>query len=348
MENDFEVLTAHSVDEAGVQAWDTFSAGRPFQSARWYRYGESVMQGCLPIYIILSRDKVPLARGTFWLVRQEPLPVPALLQSGISAYLKHRPLLICRSPLSSSSGLILPEPPIRLQALQAISDRAFQEARRLDCSILLFDFIDAAELKYPWPGGFAHLSIPNPGTWLENRWTDFDDFLRSAGKQNRQHFLRSQRKAMEMGIRVDRLPGVPDIEEALLLIHNVEKKYKSSSDPWTRKMLEYLTSIGGTYLRATIAGQPVGCGLLFSDGGTQLATSLGIAEGMPYVYFQLIYASLQEGLEKKERVLRLGSGTYEVKQRLGFELEQNNNVVYRAIGLLPGLVARLAATFEGS
>jgi hypothetical protein len=41
----------------------------------------------------------------------------------------------------------------------------------------------------------------------------------------------------------------------------------------------------------------------------------------------LTYASLEEAIQKKVRRLRWGSGAYDVKKKMGFEMDNNNFVV---------------------
>jgi hypothetical protein len=121
----------------------------------------------------------------------------------------------------------------------------------------------------------------------------------------------------------------------------VEKEHKSATNPWIRNMLENLPLIGGTFVKASIADRLVGCGVLCYDGGTQLALALGHARDVPNVYFQLIYAGLQEAFEKQVRRLRWGSGAYAVKRRLGFELENNNYLVVHGSNRLYQSIANL-------
>ena len=90
-------------------------------------------------------------------------------------------------------------------------------------------------------------------------------------------------------------------------------------------MLENMSMVDGTFLEARIGNRLVGCGLLVYDQGTQIALTLGLAEDVPYVYFSLVYAGLQDALEKKVRRLRWGSGAYDVKSQLGFRQETNNH-----------------------
>ena len=60
--------------------------------------------------------------------------------------------------------------------------------------------------------------------------------------------------------------------------------------------------------------------------------------------FLLIYASLDAAFTRKVELLRWGTGAYEVKQRLGFELEQNNNSVLAGTNQLTRFLSRMAAS----
>ena len=343
MTDDLSILTATSVDELGADLWDNLSAGRAFQSARWYRFGELSQPDCPPVYIIVSLHDRPIARGTFWLVRNEPLPVSPFMRIWLAPLLRRRPLLICRSPLSNSSGLILPEGPLREAALSAIVAQAQVQARRRHCSFLMFDYIDPAQLKAAWPAGCRSLEVPGPGTSMRLEWPSFEAYLLANGRKNRQDFWHSQREMEKAGIQIDRLAEAPDIDQALGLIRRVEKTHGSAANPWIMGMLEHLPMVGGCIVQASTSGRLVGCGLLLYDGDTQLALALGHTRSAPHVYFRLLYASLEDAFEKHVRHLRWGSGAYEVKTRLGFQQENNNHIIFHGEGRLAGLIARLAA-----
>ncbi len=107
MTDNFKILTASSVDEAGADAWDSLSGGRPFQSARWYRFGERVMGDCRRIYIILTLDDRPIARATFWVICDEPLPVSTCRAEMAGPHLS--PLAIADLPLASFE-FVRPDP----------------------------------------------------------------------------------------------------------------------------------------------------------------------------------------------------------------------------------------------
>ena len=343
--NDFESLTAYSVDEVGTQAWDSLSGSRPFQGARWYRFGERVMEGCLPIYIILTKENRPVARGTFWLVREEPLPVPPFMRTWLNPSLRRWPLLICRSPLSNSSGLILPEAPLREAAVKMIAEAAAKELRRLHGSFLVFDYLNNSQAKWPgWPSQFKPLEIADPGTRLAIQWNDFEAYLRSNPKfRIHQHFKRTSREAADLGIRVTRQASCSDPSNALELIRNVEQRHASTPNPWVYNMLNAMEMVEGTWLSAQIGDRLVGCMLLLSDNGVQIAALPGLTDDVPFAYFMLLYEAIQEALERKLSLLRWGSGAYETKRRLGFELEHNNHVIFRGNGLISQLITRVAA-----
>jgi hypothetical protein len=89
-----------------------------------------------PTYVILSECGRAIASASFWRVGDEPL-APGLM----AAFLKHWLLLICRSPLSSTAGLILPNPcAIILEELSKIGRRLRRQER---CCLLIFDSLNA-------------------------------------------------------------------------------------------------------------------------------------------------------------------------------------------------------------
>jgi hypothetical protein len=340
----FKILTASNIDEAGAEAWDTLSGNRPFQSARWYRFGERVMEDCRPIYIILSLENRPVARGTFWVVREEPLPVSPFVRKWLAPSLRRRPLLICRSPLSNSSGLILPEGSMQASALKMIAQAAFRELRKLDGSFLIFDYLDESQTtRQGWPPQFKQYKIADPGTRLTLEWNDFEAYLRSNTKfRIHQHFRRTSQEAADLGIRVTRHASYDSPDLALELIHNVEHRHGSMPNPWAAGMLEHMQMVESTWLTAHIGKRLVGCLLLLTDNGVQIASLPGLTEDVPFAYFMLLYEAIQEALERKLSLLRWGSGAYETKRRLGFELEQNNHVLFQGNGVISQLITRIA------
>jgi hypothetical protein len=127
------------------------------------------------------------------------------------------------------------------------------------------------------------------------------------------------------------------------LIRNVEQRHGALPNPWVRAMLENIELVDGTWLDARIGERLVGGMLLLEDNGAQIATVPGLADDVSHVYFLLLFASLGTAFENKVRLLRWGSGAYEAKRRLGFELETNNFVSASGTNWLTQRMVRVLA-----
>ena len=341
----FEIQIAHSVDEIAPEAWDALSAGQHFQSHRWYRFGESVMADSTPSYIILHLDRQPVARAALWPVRDEPLPLnPAPLRSMAQAYLRRRPLMVCRSPLSSMPGLVLPPAPLGQAAMRALVTAAREQAHLARASFLVFDFI-TPELRDLAKCGLVLGEVNGPGTLMELPWRSFDSFLVSLDRNGRKHYKRTQRKRAEMGITVTRHNHVDRLPEALRLIRDMERRFGSAPNPWMAGMMKNLHLVEGTWLTAEIYGRLVGCELALQDHGAQVVSALGLADDMPYAYFALGYEDIRLAIETGAGALYWGSGAYDVKERLGFSPYPNNLVAFAGLGAAPRVISRVAPAF---
>lgn len=321
------IRIAHGIHEIDSRGWDQLSASQPFQSHRWYQFGERVMQDCEPIYLLAYQGETLIGRASLWVIRNEPLPIgPGAGRAILQALLRRWPLLICRSPLSNATGLVLsPEVP-RSEVLQALTQSALVESRKNRCLALVFDFLGREESQ-GWPEGFSSVTVSNPGMVMQNRWQNLEMYLAEGNKKDRQHYKRTVREAEKLGITIEKHAHVQDVSASLNLIQNVERHYNNEPNPWMRSLLENLDTANGTWLEARQNGKLVGCGALFEDNETQLTTALGLAEDVPYVYLLLTYASLEDAFNRNVRLLRWGSGAHDVKRKLGFETEDNNFIV---------------------
>lgn len=319
----FAVEITRRVDESDVSAWERLATGKPFASPRWMRFGETVMSDCESFHVHLYRDGILASRATFWRVRSEPLPLPPLVRTPVAAYLRKRPLIICRAPLANWTGLILPEDPaLRNAARNVLLKTGLRLLEETRGSYLLFDFLDSPNLDWP---GLAVTEVSDPGTRLNIRWKSFEHFLESTDKRGRQHYKRVQREAEALYLEHSLHASVKNVEEALPLIRDVEKKFRAAPNPWMRSLLEHASMVSGVWQEVRQSGRLVACGLLLEDNGAMVATALGIAHEIQYAYFLLVYGCLHEAITRNVNSLRLGSGAYDVKRRLGFELETNNH-----------------------
>ena len=114
-------------------------------------------------------------------------------------------------------------------------------------------------------------------------------------------------KKSESGMILDPITISPD--QTIRDAHQLMAKYRISGIPVTKE------------------GKLVGCGAVIRDNQFQLATALGLEDDVPGGYFYLLYSALQEAFEHKVRLVRFGTGAYDVKRRLGFHLEDTNHAM---------------------
>ncbi len=341
----FDIQTAHSVQEIGQPMWDHLAGAHSFASYRWYRWGETVLDDQRPVYVILHQDGAPVARATLWLKKQEPLPIRSpIARRLMNALLRRRPLLMCESPLALTTGLILPDPPLQEEALQALAQAALQLAQEHRASFLVFPYLKRPQARHAgWPATFRSTGFSDPGTRLNITWSNFDDYVRGLDKKVRKHYRRTNRRAAERGIVIRRHAQVTRLGEALALINNVYRRHDSPPNPIIKRVLEHADMVPSTWLTAEVGDQLVGCELMLGDGHTCFLAALGLDYSVKYVYFKLGYEDIRCAIEQGVQVLRGGGSAYELKTSWGFELENNNYVTFSGIGPLFRRIGHWAA-----
>jgi predicted N-acyltransferase len=338
------IKTASSIHEIDPATWNRLSNDRPFQSHRWYAYGERVMADCPPLYLLAYSGDDLIARASFWLARSEPLPkMLGPFRAAMAGFVKRWPPLICRSPLAGTSGLLLPDGADRVATLTALVRASISEAIHRGASFVVFDYLSETDAR-DWPPTFSITQFSDPGTVMQNCWNSLDEYLaESDNKKNRRHYKHTIQEIEKLGVYLVKRKQLPDIDAALELIRNVEQRHGALPNPWVYAMLENINLVDGTWLDARIDDRLVGGMLLLEDNGAQIATVPGLADDVSHVYFLLLFASLETAFENKVRLLRWGSGAYEAKRRLGFELEANNFVSVSGTNWLTQRLARILA-----
>ena len=339
-----EVKTYGSINEIEPEIWNQVASGRGFQSHAWYTFGEQVMADCPPTYIIAWEKDIPIAGMALFRVKNEPLPLPKVARQFMSSVLKRRPLLVCRSPMADTSAMLLPGEPLRDEVLPLLASAAQEEFKKQRCSFLVFDYLLTEQLKYPsWPPGFEPITVSEPGTYMPMSWESFEAYLEDGNKKDRQHYKRTLKETEDNRIVLSRKDHVPDVDTAVKLIENVSIWHGSAPNPWTRNLLENFDKVDGTWLELHKDGDLVGCGAVLRDNKFQLTSLLGLEDDVPGGYFLLLYAALQEAFEHEVRLLRFGSGAYDVKRRLGFHLEDTNHAMFTMAGILSRAARRFSA-----
>ena len=329
---DLKVEVFHSINEIKPETWNKVVSGRGFQSHAWYTFGERAMADSPPTYLVAWDGDAPIAGAAMFRIHNEPLPLSSTARDFMASILKDRPLLICRSPLADTSALLLPGEPLQDKALTALSQAAQEQAKKQRCSFLLFDYLLTEQLKYSWPRGYKPITISEPGTFMPMAWDSFDAYLESGNKKDRQHYKKSIKEAEENGLVLSKNKTVSEIDAALELIRNVSIWHGSAPNPWMRGLLENFSMLDGAWLELRKEGKLVGCGAVVRDNNFQLATALGLEDDVPGGYFYLLYTALQEAFEHKVRLVRFGTGAYDVKRRLGFHLEDTNHAMFTMAG----------------
>jgi predicted N-acyltransferase len=342
----FRIATASSIHEIDPAAWNHLSYPHPFQSYRWYIFGERVMADYSPTYLLVYDEGNLIARASFWLIHDEPLPeMPSPLRALVMSHIKRWPLFICRSPLSNTTGIVMSETLNRNSILSKLTDAAFEEASRRRASLVVFDYLDAAE-THGWPSNLSVQEVTDPGTKMDSHWANLDEYFSDRKNcKNRRHYKRTLRETEQQGIQIYRHNQVPDVETALALISNMDKRHNNAPVPWMRNLLENIEFIDGIWLDARIGKRMVGGMLILEDNSAQITLALGLADDVPYTYFLLLYASLGIAFERKVQCLLYGSGAYETKRRLGFKIERNNHAAILSTNhfvnrIIHGLVPR--------
>jgi len=340
----FDIQIAHCINEIGQSNWDQMHQGQAFSSFRWHRFGEAVLKGNLPVYMMVTRCGKPVAGATFWLTPDEPLPVLSNpTRSVMQAALRRWPLLICRAPLAKTSGLLLPNHTQTAgAALNLMTHAARDFAKQHGVSFMIYDYLAPEESN---PPQFTRLSVPEPGTRLRLNFDNFESYVNWLGKSAKKDYRRHTNHAVNLGIEVQTHRSVTDLHAATRLIHKVYEHHKTPPDPHIESILENAHRVNAIWLTAKIGERLVGCGLLLGDGDTYTLALLGMDYEVEYVYFQLVYAAIRAAIEAGAQNLRGGSGAYEFKQRLGFQLETNNNIAVTATnGMLRQVMQRLIAS----
>jgi hypothetical protein len=328
------VQVFNSINEIEPSTWDRIVAGRGFQSHHWYQFGERAMADCPPTYLIAWDGKTPVASAALFRVYNEPLPLPEVARRFMASVFKHRPLLVCRSPLADTSALLLPGEPLRDETLTVLGLAAQEQFRQQHCSFLVFDFLLTEQLRYPsWPEGFEPVTISEPGTYMPMEWQSFEEYLEAGNKHDRLHYKRNLGEAEKNGLVLTKHKTISDIEKSLRLIRNVSIWQGSAPNPWMRGLLENFSMLDGTWLEIHKENELVGCGAVVRDNKFQLATAIGLEDDVPGGYFLLLYTALQEAFEHQVRLVRFGSGAYDVKRRLGFHLEDTNHAMVTMAGI---------------
>lgn len=326
------IQIVNSITQIDSKEWDEVSVGFPFQEHAWYQFGETVMGDCEPVYLLARMNGRLVGRASFWIIRNEPLPQFAGPWRPFLRYiLRSRPLLICRSPLSNTAGLVISKT-IREpgKVVDALIGFALTEGRRRKCSFLLFDYLGTYECGL-LPLSFSVMEAPEPGNVLRNEWNNFEDYLARGEGKARRHYNRTVRELEKLNVKVKAVAPEDYERQILPLVHAVERQHGAPPNPWTVGMLHHMKMANGIFLAAIMNERLVGCMLFLESGDAQISTAFGRETGLPYVYLMLFYEGVRAAMQHGVKELHWGSGAYELKRRMGFRIEDNGVMAFTPI-----------------
>lgn len=331
------IQATHSAKETDPEIWDKLGADISFASHRWQLFAEKTMTGCKPFILTVYDGSQAVARAILWKVPNEPLPISSWVRPIIMKFLEHNPLLICRAAYANQTSFICADQNIRKNARNLIAEESNKIARKEGCSAVLFDFI-AQEDANDWPKDYITFSMDDRGTKMSASWKSMAEYMASKSAKRRRHYKQTLRDAAEMNLEINVEKCAPNPKELIPLIRAVENRYGSPYNEWLEATLTHMEMVHGLLILVRQNGKTVGCGISLDDRGTQITTGLGIAPGLSNVYLVIIYKTLEVAFEKGLHTLRWGAGAYDLKQHLGFELENTNlikaNIIHPVLKIL--------------
>lgn len=348
-----ELHVMRDVKEIEPEAWDQLSAGHPFSSHRWYTFGQAVLADTPSTYLVLTSGGEPVARAALWLKHREWLPITSTIVRFTADKLIQRwPLLSCETPLVSFSGLILPDSPLWVKALELITQKVTELAKESHALCSLFGYIQPAELNdSAWPKNYTSVSYEDEETVLPIQWPDYNEYFMSLAHSTRRNIRLHGKKADELGITLLVNENVTALEEAISLIGNVESHHGVGHRPWTRNLLQNSGMVDFRWISAWMDDRLVGCCSLLADGPACTATLLGLDYSFSnwiFVYYQLIYRLIRCAIEQGYEKLYGGGGAYELKRRLHFQKLPDDCMMVSPTSTLAGWFVRNSSHLLGS
>jgi predicted N-acyltransferase len=342
---EFEVRIINSVREVKKEIWDRCNSGLSFNSHNWYQFGENARKNDKPVYILLFHQGELIARAAFWVSWQEPLPISSEPVRRLVARMLHRwPMMICRTPVMDATGLSLPsESALRTYAIETIARKALQVAQQYKVSFVLFPYLLSEEAQAAgWLSEYFAVDLPGPSTCLEIQWSDFESYLKQLPRATRTYYRHNRNRAddLDMQVETSKQPVSPEL--VTRMIRNVEKHHGSPPNPWVTSIMENAGSVNATWFTARSRGQAVGSLLTFQEKESGLLSLIGLDYDVPYAYFQLLYEAIRAAIGTGVKRLWAGTGAYQFKQSMGFELVNNTWAVFASRQKSLQTLARLA------
>jgi hypothetical protein len=175
----------------------------------------------------------PIGGAMISVVDDELIPTTnRLVRAFLRAYMKRRPLVICRTATQTDHrGYFLPPDPERSAHVLAELRRVGVEITKANGgSFFLADFLLEDDLNRPWGDFLTVRDFTKAGTRMAVTWDTFDAFmeaLKVRSKKNHKNVRHNMRYAEEAGITITIDHTMPPVDEVLRLIEIKMQNYKT-------------------------------------------------------------------------------------------------------------------------
>jgi predicted N-acyltransferase len=333
---------SESIDSVDLTTWERLCGDRdnPFMGLRFLRAVERSMAGQAKVwYVILRNDEEDPAACAC--LTEFTVDVAIVAGSGLKKIiggirrlfprLFFFKLMMCGLPVSNGQSSLRIAPGVdRAWVLEQLDSMMREKAANSRARFLLFKEFTAAEcdeMKSVIELGYT-LGESLPMNVFGGKFADFEQYLAALKAHYRQDIRRSKKKLEKAGITISRIRGGPELEQMytdqvhqlyLAVVERAESKLEILPREFFLAMAsEFSDAISFTY--ASKDGRIVGFNWALRSGQAYRFMFCGIdykLNEMADLYFNLMYAELDNGLRSNASEIEVGQTADLFKSRLG-------------------------------
>jgi len=317
-----------SINEITASEWDALGRGRPFYRHAWFQFLEAVLPGEACAYVRLFQGETCVAAAVGFRRRAYYIPYlqHPLAKRAAQQLLRWFPLFSCENPLTETSGLAFLPGYADVTTAQALLNALRGAARAHGAFFLGLDYLDADEsalIRTTASDGVIVEMMPD--TYLPIEAATWEAFVADLPYRQRKDVRRELRRADAAGYRIERWDRFAARSGELYpLVTNVHRQHGEPTVP----VRQDVYAAAERFLPGSIAlvvrreARIVACGLILRDGDLLLPTLAGLEYSEAAVAYPLLaYGAVRHAIESGGRGILFGTTSYEIKQRLGCQLQ---------------------------
>jgi predicted N-acyltransferase len=335
-----------TIKQIDKNAWNYVTKG-PFLSYEWFEFlEETLTDEFIPYYIAYYRKEMLVGALPAFCPTTNENVYEKLILGRFKKFtdkfnLPTRKALLCFSPYSSGK-YILTDAKLDFRVLIELINTLEKLALENRMSEIVFLFLKENEseiINYLEGNGYIKVFLNSVGI-LKNRFTSFEDYLRTLPKSRRKQARRDIRKFNKSGNTIELVKDpLTEIKKIYILKENIIKKYPSSPDKMDlhtletsfKKMQKYMT----TFLVKS-EDEIIGSLTLLEKDHIINTYALGLDylktnESRAYFYL-LYYNTIMKMIERNVPYINFNQAAYKVKEVRGCELTKQ----YMLIKILKG------------